>query len=91
MNYLIFVIVGGIGTFWGPIVGSAVLTILPELLRFSSTLRYVVLGVALLLIVIFRSQGLITRRPIGAAEPTVFGRLWRRSNNVVVAARSEEP
>jgi branched-chain amino acid transport system permease protein len=76
LNYLIFVIVGGSGTFGGPIVGSALLTVLPELLRFSAQARYVIFGLALLLIVIFRSKGLITRRPIGTPEALPL--IWLR-------------
>lgn len=75
LNYLIFIVVGGVGTFWGPVVGSAVLTMLPELLRFSAQHRYVMFGLALLLMVVFRPRGLLTRRPIGAPEGILLSRL----------------
>jgi branched-chain amino acid transport system permease protein len=43
-----------------------VLTILPELLRFSAKDRFIIYGILLTVMVIVRPQGLITRVPTGA-------------------------
>jgi branched-chain amino acid transport system permease protein len=45
---LISVVIGGPGSFWGVLASSAVLTALPDLLRFTTDLRMVLYGVALI-------------------------------------------
>ncbi|RYF76999.1 MAG: branched-chain amino acid ABC transporter permease [Comamonadaceae bacterium] len=45
---LIMVILGGAGSFWGVLFSSAVLTVLPELLRFSTDLRMILYGAILI-------------------------------------------
>jgi len=59
--------IGGIGSrVWGPIVGAAVVVILPELLRFvglpdavAANLRQVIYGLALVVLMFLRPQGLL--------------------------------
>ena len=59
--------IGGIGSrVWGPIVGAAVVVVLPELLRFiglpdamAANLRQVIYGLALIVLMIVRPQGLL--------------------------------
>lgn len=63
LTYLIFLIVGGIQTLWGPIVMAVILTALPEALRFASEYRLVLYGLIVVLIVLLRPEGLITRTP----------------------------
>jgi branched-chain amino acid transport system permease protein len=77
LTYLIYVAVGGTTTFWGPIVGSAILVTLPELLRFSLSGRYIIYGLALVLVVMLRPGGLIRRRPAGLRALGLPGRLLR--------------
>ena len=57
-----FVVVGGIETFWGALVGAAVLTLLPEWLRFLKEWRLALYGLAMLAVMIVRPQGLIDHR-----------------------------
>lgn len=45
---LISVVIGGPGSFWGVLASSAVLAVLPDLLRFTTDLRMVLYGVALI-------------------------------------------
>ena len=45
---LIMVILGGAGSFWGVLFSTAVLTVLPDLLRFTTDLRMVLYGVILI-------------------------------------------
>jgi len=68
VGILIFVVFGGSYTFWGPLFGGMVLTILPELLRFSAKDRFIIYGILLTVMVIIRPQGLITRVPTGATR-----------------------
>jgi branched-chain amino acid transport system permease protein len=53
------VIVGGMGTMIGPVVGAIVLTFLPELLRGFGELRLMIYGLALTLVVLFMPGGMV--------------------------------
>lgn len=53
------VIVGGMGTMIGPVIGAVVLTFLPELLRSMGELRLMVYGLALTLVVLFMPGGIL--------------------------------
>ncbi len=55
---LAMVVVGGMGTLTGPVLGAILLTVLPELLRGIGDLRLVVYGAALTLVVLFMPGGL---------------------------------
>ncbi len=58
ITLLAMIVLGGWGTFWGPILGTAVLTALPELLREVDTFRNMAMGLSLVLIAIFAPEGL---------------------------------
>ncbi|MBY6089869.1 branched-chain amino acid ABC transporter permease [Maritimibacter alkaliphilus] len=80
---LLYVLLGGAQTAWGPLAGAAFFTLLPELLRNTlpamksglyalfgaegsmsppdESWRFVALGVVTVLMMVFRSEGLITR------------------------------
>ena len=64
---LAMVIVGGIGTLGGPVLGAVILTFLPELLRGIGDARLIVYGLALTLVVLFAPGGLaaIWRAAVG--------------------------
>jgi len=53
------VIVGGMGTMVGPVLGAIVLTFLPELLRGFGELRLMIYGLALTLVVLFMPGGMV--------------------------------
>ena len=53
------VIVGGMGTMIGPVIGAVVLTFLPELLRGFGELRLMIYGLALTLVVLFMPGGMV--------------------------------
>jgi branched-chain amino acid transport system permease protein len=53
------VIVGGEGTLVGPVVGSVLLTMLPEVLRFAEGYRMLLFGVILLAVITFAPQGIV--------------------------------
>jgi branched-chain amino acid transport system permease protein len=52
-------VLGGWGTFWGPIFGTAFMIVLPELLREVDVFRNMSVGVILALLAVFASQGLM--------------------------------
>ncbi|NTU60626.1 MAG: branched-chain amino acid ABC transporter permease [Deltaproteobacteria bacterium] len=63
-------VLGGIGSYLGPMLGGAILAVLPELLRFLKDYRLAVNGVILVLVVIYLPNGVWDRR--------LFARLRRR-------------
>lgn len=58
-NLVAMIVVGGLGTFAGPIVGTAVLMFLLEFLRVTDQLRFIFLGVVLLVIIVAMPEGLV--------------------------------
>ena len=58
VDILTMTILGGIGGLTGPVVGSVILTLLPELLRSLKDFRLVVNGFILVLIVLFLPKGI---------------------------------
>src|SRR5262249_15012639 len=59
MNLLAMIVVGGWGTFAGPIVGTALLTVLSELLQGISVYRLVILGLIMVVTIVAAPQGLV--------------------------------
>lgn len=57
---LTMVVLGGVGSIPGVIVGACVLAILPEALRDISSYRYAIYGLLLVLMMIIRPQGIIS-------------------------------
>jgi branched-chain amino acid transport system permease protein len=70
VEILTMAILGGIGGLPGPLLGSAIITLLPEALRGFSDLRLVANGVILVVIVLFLPQGIW--------DPVRFARWARR-------------
>ena len=60
VDMLTYAVVGGIGSVGGPIFGAALLTLLPEVLRFLHDYRDLANGAILLAVIIFLPQGLFT-------------------------------
>ncbi|MCX7981983.1 MAG: branched-chain amino acid ABC transporter permease [Syntrophales bacterium] len=56
---LLFVVLGGIGTIAGPIIGTIIVTLLGEMLHFLEAFRLVAYGLVLVLVIIFMPQGLM--------------------------------
>ncbi len=55
---LTMVVVGGIGAFWGPVIGASILTILPEYLRAYEGLEELLYGMILVGVMMFLPKGL---------------------------------
>jgi branched-chain amino acid transport system permease protein len=69
---LAMVIIGGMGTLWGPLIGAAVMVVLPELLRDVGALRFVIVGIVFVVLMIFRPFGLLgARRPERSLRRTI--------------------
>jgi branched-chain amino acid transport system permease protein len=79
IQILTFAIVGGTTNVLGPIVGATFLTALPEIIRQASAYRDVVNGVILILVIIFRPQGIVGRGGLAIIPPRWWTR-WRASD-----------
>jgi branched-chain amino acid transport system permease protein len=73
LNFIIFLLFGGLQTLWGPVLGAVLLTILPEVLRFTNEYRLILYGLIIVLVVLRRPEGLLTRVPTGRGV-RLFGR-----------------
>lgn len=72
LRLLLMVVVGGAGYFFGPMLGAAVVILLPELLRFTEGYYLIIYSVAVVLLMIYSPSGLI-----GVGD-RVLSRLRRR-------------
>lgn len=86
VEILLYVIIGGMGQLWGAILGAAVLTLLPEFLRGFSDYRMIVYGAILVLIMIYRPEGLLGTR---GSTGFNFGRLIRRAGPKAAASEKK--
>ncbi len=68
---LSMVVVGGVGTLRGPILGAIVLRALPELLREVQDYRFTMYGGLIVLMMLFQPMGLL-------GDDSALLRLWRR-------------
>jgi branched-chain amino acid transport system permease protein len=70
---LTMLIVGGMGSLVGPVIGAVVLVIVPELFRFLAEYRGVVYGLILIGVILFRPEGIAgvpgIIQPRGAGRP----------------------
>ena len=58
---LLYVLIGGTQTAWGPLIGAAFFTLAPEALRISEDWRFLIFGVLIVAMMIVRPQGIVTR------------------------------
>ncbi|WP_029003967.1 branched-chain amino acid ABC transporter permease [Azorhizobium doebereinerae] len=57
---VLYVLFGGVQTVWGPLVGAAFFTLVPELLRASDQWRYALFALFIIIFMALRPQGLVT-------------------------------
>ena len=60
-NAVLFVILGGVQTVWGAVLGAVVFSLLPEALRFLADWRLSAYGLILVALMILRPEGILTR------------------------------
>jgi len=60
------VLVGGMGTLVGPLVGSGLLTLLPQVFREFARFQLIIYGIAILLVMHYRPQGIIGAKEIAS-------------------------
>lgn len=57
---VLFVILGGVQTVYGPLIGAIYFTFLPEVLRFSEEWRFVIFAAFIIFFMAWRSEGIVT-------------------------------
>ena len=58
---VLFVIMGGMMTFWGGVLGAAIFTLLPEFTRLLQQWRGAFFGIVMIVLMIARPSGIVTR------------------------------
>jgi len=56
---LLMVVVGGAGRFWGPFLGAAIVTLLPEWLRFTESWYLVIYGTLVVVLMVYCPGGIL--------------------------------
>jgi branched-chain amino acid transport system permease protein len=72
VEILVFAVFGGSEHLFGPVFGAMFLTVVPEALRFVSDYRHIIYGFLLVVMMVFRPQGVI--------DPPLVGRLAGRKS-----------
>jgi branched-chain amino acid transport system permease protein len=85
LNLLIYVVLGGMSTPWGAVLGATGMITMLEALRVADLDRYWVLGLVLAVVVLVRPRGLLTRVPVGHHMPLM--QIFRRLSRSIRAAR----
>ena len=80
IDYLIFVVLGGMGSVTGSVIAAFVLTYLQEFLRFLQDYRLLIYPLILIFVMLFRPQGLLGMKEIS------FVRAW---DNLTVAIKEK--
>ena len=94
---VLMVAIGGIGLYWGAVVGAVLLTVLPEALRRFGDWEVPLYGLALIVVMLFLPRGiagLFARegRPLARARrPTLTARARRRHRRRPPARRPASP
>jgi branched-chain amino acid transport system permease protein len=60
VDFVIMVVVGGMGSIWGTLFGTALITLLPEWIEFLEAFKDIIHGLILVIILLFLPQGLVT-------------------------------
>jgi branched-chain amino acid transport system permease protein len=77
VDIAMFAVLGGMDVFYGPIVGAFIITYLEIMLQFLSDWRWEVWGTIVILVMIFRPQGLLGRNTLNV-------RRWLSARRVAV-------
>lgn len=77
---LSMMVFGGMGTSAGPILGAILLIGIQEVFRFAATYRMLIYGVVLVLVVLFRPQGLLGKTTVAGSGIKLNFRRPARSN-----------
>jgi branched-chain amino acid transport system permease protein len=79
VDIAMYLVIGGMDVFYGPILGAFIITYLSTALQFLADWRLEVWGIIVILVMIFRPQGLLGRNTLNL-------RHWWRSRQVATAS-----
>ena len=60
VNAIVYAMVGGMGSIWGPMLGASILTLIPTFLHSAGFFKMIFFALFLLVIVLFLPEGLIS-------------------------------
>jgi len=60
INYLVMLMIGGIGSVTGNVIGAIIVTLLPEMLRFLKDYYWLIFSIITLIFAIMLPNGIIT-------------------------------
>jgi branched-chain amino acid transport system permease protein len=69
---LLYVLIGGTQTAWGALIGASFFTLVPELLRMGDDWRFFIFGVIIVVMMIWRPEGMVTRQAIDRITLKLF-------------------
>ena len=86
IEYLVMVVLGGMGSITGSVISSVVLVSLPEILRGMDKYRLIIYSLLLIMMMLFRPSGLLGTREFSMIRlwermEAVFRKLFRRHAN----------
>ncbi|WP_343208512.1 branched-chain amino acid ABC transporter permease [Anaerolentibacter hominis] len=90
-NVLAMVVIGGQGTLVGPVIGSAIVTVLTEALRFLENWRYVIYALIIIFMMWVRPQGLAGASNSILAGGQIKRRKEKTKNKVNVSNGGGQP
>ncbi len=90
IEYLVMVVLGGMGSITGAIGAAAVLTLLPEVLRSFNDFRMLVYALALILMMLFRPMGLLGNAEFSLSTLLKHAGEWCGERARRMAARSQD-
>jgi branched-chain amino acid transport system permease protein len=73
---LAMIVVGGLGSLPGAVLGAAILLVLPEVLRPIGDYRMIVVGAVMFLCILFLPRGLLGETPVLSVLRRQFGSAW---------------
>jgi branched-chain amino acid transport system permease protein len=66
---VLFVILGGVNNMWGPALGAAIMTLVPEFVRFVAEWRTAIFSLVVIVLLLVRPEGLLAFRTITIRAP----------------------
>ncbi|MEG2604817.1 MAG: branched-chain amino acid ABC transporter ATP-binding protein/permease, partial [Clostridia bacterium] len=78
IEYLVMVVLGGMGSITGSIISASVLTLLPEMLREFSDYRLLIYSVLLIVMMLFRPKGLMGTAEFSLTSTVEASGAWLR-------------
>ncbi len=92
VNMLIYVVLGGMGSISGTVIAAFVLTAIQEALRFLGNYRLLFYPVVLIIVMLFRPQGLMGMKELSFVNGffSLKSRFFKKAKNEVMDTKKNE-